>query len=324
MSWSQISRFGALKNFQLKNCALLLKVSSRENQYFLSCDCMLLPRTVSRSLSSQTACSPEKVYSADKTWAVHDADRTFALQTTHRTHAIHSTVTRRSLQIRNPMNLYLNVLLLHSSGRRNFSTSSARTDKQNQLQSKDAAMSTDNAGVNREQAKPETDLATNGSVKEGGDAVKKLTLYQWFKKTYKEHGKILVAVHLLTSAVWFGSFYTVARCGVDVVSFMEKLNFSEKIISPFRSGGLGDVAVAYLMYKLATPARYTVTIGGTNLAIKYLRKEGKIPHVPHEDRFRSLYTEGKEHFKKRSRIHMRRLRKKHGIKSRFGHTKEKH
>lgn len=51
---------------------------------------------------------------------------------------------------------------------------------------------------------------------------------------------------------------------------MEKLNFSEKIITPFRSGGLGNVAVAYLMYKLATPARYTVTIGGTNLAIRYV------------------------------------------------------
>lgn len=56
--------------------------------------------------------------------------------------------------------------------------------------------------------------------------------------------------------------------GFDIVPYLESWNFSEKIIAPFRSGGLGDVALAYLMYKLATPARYTVTIGGTNLAIR--------------------------------------------------------
>ena len=39
---------------------------------------------------------------------------------------------------------------------------------------------------------------------------KKLTLYQRFKKTYKEHGKVLVAVHVATSLVWFGTFYTAA------------------------------------------------------------------------------------------------------------------
>ena len=39
---------------------------------------------------------------------------------------------------------------------------------------------------------------------------KQLTLYQRFKKTYKEHGKVLVGVHIATSIVWFGSFYTAA------------------------------------------------------------------------------------------------------------------
>ncbi|BFZ19778.1 hypothetical protein BsWGS_22816 [Bradybaena similaris] len=209
---------------------------------------------------------------------------------------------------------------------RNFSTSSEKTDKETQLQNKNTYVTRDGSRVDSggTELTTETTQNANKAVNEGDDAGKKLTLYQRFKKTYKEHGKILIVVHLLTSAVWFGSFYTIARTGVDVVSFMEKLNLSEKIISPFRSGGLGNVAVAYLMYKLATPARYTVTIGGTNLAIRYLRKEGMIPHVPHEDRFRSLYKEGKEHIKSRSHVHMRRLRRKHGHKFRASHTKEKH
>ena len=39
----------------------------------------------------------------------------------------------------------------------------------------------------------------------------KLSVVQRFKKAYKEHAKILVAVHLVTSSVWFGSFYYAAH-----------------------------------------------------------------------------------------------------------------
>ena len=65
--------------------------------------------------------------------------------------------------------------------------------------------------------------------------------------------------------------------GIDIIPVLEKLGFSDKIINPFRNSSLGDIALAYLMYKLATPARYTVTLAGTNFAIKYLRKAGKVP-----------------------------------------------
>lgn len=35
----------------------------------------------------------------------------------------------------------------------------------------------------------------------------KLSVLQRFKRTYKKHGKILVGVHIVTSLVWYGSFY---------------------------------------------------------------------------------------------------------------------
>uniref|UniRef100_A0A0B7AJ99 DUF1279 domain-containing protein n=1 Tax=Arion vulgaris TaxID=1028688 RepID=A0A0B7AJ99_9EUPU len=179
-----------------------------------------------------------------------------------------------------------------------------------------------------EAGKGGTELTQDGSVTDknvdGSDPTQKLTLYQRFKKTYKEHGKILVAVHLVTSAVWFGSFYATAKCGFDIVALMEKWNFSETIIAKFRSGSVGDIAVAYLMYKLATPARYTVTLAGTNLAIRYLRKGGKIPQVAQEDTIRSMYREGRDDLKQRSRVHWRKLEKKHRNRSRNVHTKDKH
>lgn len=39
---------------------------------------------------------------------------------------------------------------------------------------------------------------------------KSVGLYQRFKKTFKQYGKVMVPVHLVTSTVWFGSFYYAA------------------------------------------------------------------------------------------------------------------
>ncbi|XP_021348165.1 protein FAM210A-like isoform X2 [Mizuhopecten yessoensis] len=127
-----------------------------------------------------------------------------------------------------------------------------------------------------------------------------LTLIQRFKKTYKEHGKVLVAVHVLTSCVWFGSFYAVVDSGVDIVAMLEWMGFSETITNPFKSSSMGNVALAYLMYKLATPARYTVTIGGTNMAIKHLMNKEKMSKTKKEDKIRSLFKEGVKDVKDQS------------------------
>lgn len=144
------------------------------------------------------------------------------------------------------------------------------------------------------------------SSEESPDSKKKLTIVQRFKKTYKEHGKVLIVVHLITSAVWYGSFYGAARWGVDIVPFLESWNFGESYIKPFRAGGAGDFALAYLFYKLATPARYTVTIVGTNLTIKFLKRGGQMKPVSSEDTLTSLYKESKTSIKRRSALEMRK------------------
>lgn len=146
------------------------------------------------------------------------------------------------------------------------------------------------------------DTASLSGQSEGSSAAEVVpeeqqSVFQRFKKAYKEHGKVLIAVHVATSIVWFGSFYTAARLGIDIVPLLEKWNFSETFIKPFRAGGLGDIALAYLMYKLATPARYTVTLAGTNFAIRYLRRTGKMPPKSKEDSLRQLYREGRKQLK---------------------------
>ncbi|KAJ8303552.1 hypothetical protein KUTeg_019948 [Tegillarca granosa] len=155
----------------------------------------------------------------------------------------------------------------------------------------------------------EKTLQSEGTENKDKTEDKPLSIFQRFKKAYKEHGKILVCVHIATSTVWFGSFYYAAKTGFDIVPLLEKWNFSETVIKPFKSSGLGNIAVAYLMYKLATPARYTVTLGGTNLCIKYFRKTGKMPPKA-EDSLREIYKDGRDRFQERKKNVTSQLRQK--------------
>lgn len=108
----------------------------------------------------------------------------------------------------------------------------------------------------------------------------KLSIFQRYKKMFKEYWYVMLPVHIATSIVWFGSFFYLATCGVDVVPILEFLGLPESVISPLRKSGLNYIATASAMYKLATPARYTVTLGGTSIAIRALVKRGLIKPMP--------------------------------------------
>lgn len=141
--------------------------------------------------------------------------------------------------------------------------------------------------------------------KENKDS-KSLSIFQRFKQAYKQHGKVLVGVHVATSTVWLGCFYYLAQSGFDIVPLLESLRVSESIVDSFKQSGLGNVASAYLMYKVATPARYTVTLAGTNLAIRYFRKTGRMEPVPESSKFRQLYKDSKKYLS----IRRKQLKKK--------------
>ncbi|XP_042879219.1 protein FAM210A-like isoform X2 [Penaeus japonicus] len=117
----------------------------------------------------------------------------------------------------------------------------------------------------------------------------KLSLVQKFKLMYKQYWYVLIPVHVVTSIVWYGSFFIAAKSGVDIVPMMEKLGAGEKILSHLRNSNAGYYAIAYAMYKIATPARYTVTIGGTTLSINYLKKRGYIKPVPSSEQLKEMY-----------------------------------
>ena len=51
-------------------------------------------------------------------------------------------------------------------------------------------------------------------------------------------------------------FIVVHFSGLDVVPLLEAIGASEKVIKAFQLPGVGNAAVAYLCYKVATPLRY--------------------------------------------------------------------
>ncbi len=77
-----------------------------------------------------------------------------------------------------------------------------------------------------------------------------------------------------------------------------KMGAGQNVIDVFH-GAAGNLAVAYLMYKLATPARYTVTVGGTYLTVKYLRKWGYMAPIPEGDKLRDLAKDSRKQVKER-------------------------
>ncbi|KAJ8973490.1 hypothetical protein NQ317_018763 [Molorchus minor] len=106
---------------------------------------------------------------------------------------------------------------------------------------------------------------------------------------YRDYWYVLVPVHLVTSAVWFGMFYYMAKSGVDIV---------EKFVNQIRDSSMGYYALAYALYKISTPARYTVTLGGTTISINYLKKWGYIKPVPSKERMKEIIQEKTENISK--------------------------
>lgn len=131
---------------------------------------------------------------------------------------------------------------------------------------------------------------------------KKLSLYQRFKHMYRDYWYVLVPVHLVTSAGWFGCFYYLAKSGVDMVAVLEYMGVCNSLIAPLKDSNAGYLAISYAMYKIATPIRYTVTLGGTTLSIKYLKQWGMIKPIPPREKLKEMYSEKRETIREKADV----------------------
>ncbi|KAJ8938382.1 hypothetical protein NQ314_011515 [Rhamnusium bicolor] len=123
---------------------------------------------------------------------------------------------------------------------------------------------------------------------------KKQSVFQKFKIMYRDYWYVLLPVHIITSTAWFGGFYFMAKSGIDIIAILESWHVNERLINPLKDSSMGYVAVSYALYKIATPVRYTITLGGTTISINYLKKWGYIKPVPSKERIKKLYEEKRD------------------------------
>ncbi|XP_041981843.1 uncharacterized protein C18orf19 homolog A [Aricia agestis] len=155
--------------------------------------------------------------------------------------------------------------------------------------------------------RPFSAQTNSNNEKPSDEPTKKPGLVQKFKQMYKDYWYVVLPVHMTTSAIWFGSFYYCVRSGVDVISLLESLGISEKLLTPIKESTAGYFALAFALYKLVTPLRYAVTVGGTTYAIKKLTAIGWIKPMPSRERLKEMlqeqrdniqdkFTESKQHY----------------------------
>lgn len=116
-----------------------------------------------------------------------------------------------------------------------------------------------------------------------------------------------------------GCYEEVCCSGVDIPSLLESVNVNEKIVNSMRNSSMGYVAISYGLYKIATPLRYTVTLGGTTISINYLKKWGYIKPMPSKERLKEMYAETREGMKEKRENLMETV---HNIQQTVKDTKE--
>ncbi|XP_001604862.1 protein FAM210A isoform X2 [Nasonia vitripennis] len=109
-------------------------------------------------------------------------------------------------------------------------------------------------------------------------AEEKKTVFQKMKQLAKDYWHILIPVHIVTSIGWASVFYIAAKNGVDIIGILESLHLSESYLEMLRGSNAGHWAVTYALYKVFTPVRYTVTVGGTTMCIRYLNRWGYLKY----------------------------------------------
>ncbi|KAB7494249.1 C18orf19-like protein B [Armadillidium nasatum] len=145
-----------------------------------------------------------------------------------------------------------------------------------------------------------------------------LSLFQKLKLMYTRYWYVVIPVHGVTSIFWFGGFFFAAKSGVDITPILEKLNISMPYLL---ESDIGYYGIAYAMYKIASPARYTVTLGCTTFAINYLKNRGYIKPVPTKEELKVMYEDKREELKEKSEEIVEKYQEKKGEMKEMYHEK---
>ncbi|XP_022082429.1 protein FAM210A-like isoform X2 [Acanthaster planci] len=113
---------------------------------------------------------------------------------------------------------------------------------------------------------------------------KPLSNWTRMKMMMKAYGYVIIPVHWVIAPFWFGAFYYTIKMGVDIAPFLLKIGISEHHVATLKNSGASNALMAYALYKIFTPLRYTVTVGATEMTVRYLRRKGYMKHPPRKEK----------------------------------------
>lgn len=113
---------------------------------------------------------------------------------------------------------------------------------------------------------------------------KPLSNWARMKIMMKTYGYVIIPVHWVIAPVWFGGFYYAIKIGIDIEPMLTKVGVSDHHIETLKNSKASTALMAYALYKIFTPLRYTVTLGATEVTIRALRKRGFIKPTPPKEK----------------------------------------
>lgn len=159
---------------------------------------------------------------------------------------------------------------------------------------------------------------------------KTLGLTAKFKILFRQYGIVLMSVYISTTICWVAVFYYAVK-NFDVMNYLENIGvfkFLEKIgfsyAEKLKESNASDWLMTYLLYEIAKPIRYVVTLFGTVYSVRYLRKMGYFKPPPKaatvgelvqrqskiiQHRFRNTTTKYRQKYGNRNRKNPRNKRK---------------
>ncbi|XP_033625499.1 protein FAM210A-like [Asterias rubens] len=177
----------------------------------------------------------------------------------------------------------------HSSGHPRNNSTSTKTEKRDGEEDVQRT-----SPSNEDKASDGTERPKSQIVEEEDDDEPIVALYDetgkplsnWvrMKMMMKAYGYVIIPVHWLIAPVWFGAFYYTIKMGVDIGPFLLKIGVSEHHVETLNNSKASNALLAYALYKIFTPLRYTVTVGSTEMTIRYLRRKGYIKHAPRKEK----------------------------------------
>uniref|UniRef100_A0A674BVK9 Family with sequence similarity 210 member Aa n=1 Tax=Salmo trutta TaxID=8032 RepID=A0A674BVK9_SALTR len=128
----------------------------------------------------------------------------------------------------------------------------------------------------------------------------------WFRRTLKQNGKVMIPLQLITSSLWFGTFYYAAMQQVlfNIYLCREVPILPQELVKLLEHSQSGYALNAHISLHIVTVYLAEVAIRGTSLSIRYQHKHSHMTTPPPikeylQDKMEETKEHGRDHLSRR-------------------------